>query len=184
MSNAQHEGQSPTIQPVNPPSVPETDLWQGRYSGKAMYGSWLMAGVVTFAALLAWFLWPFARDHGLVRWALVLGVLAWWIGLALLYAYHRCVHYYELTSLRLKHREGILVQTMNRIELVDIEDISYRQGIIQRMLGVGNITIKSKDVSHPLLLMHGIDQVRQVTDIIDNARLAERRRRALHIQSL
>ena len=92
--------------------------------------------------------------------------------------------HYELTSQRLKHREGILVRSMDRIELIDVDDVMYKQGPIQAMLGVGNITVKSSDSSHPELVLYGIENIREVADRIDDARRDERRKRGLHIEAI
>ena len=79
---------------------------------------------------------------------------------------------------------GILSRRTDRIELIDIDDVSYVQGIIQRVLGVGSIKISSSDRSHPELTMIGIDQVEKIADMIDDARRLERRRRGLHIEAI
>ena len=82
------------------------------------------------------------------------------------------------------HRDGILVRQMDRIEMIDIDDVSYRQGPIQILLNVGSIRIVSSDTSHPQLDMPGIADVRMVADLIDDARRNERRNRGLHIESI
>jgi len=92
--------------------------------------------------------------------------------------------HYELTSQRFIHKAGILSRRTDRIELIDIDDVSYVQGIVQRMLGIGSIKITSSDRSHPELSMLGIDGVERVADMIDDARRAERRRRGLHIEAI
>lgn len=173
-----------TVRAAPSPLVPEEDIWEGRYSGKAMYGAWIGAAGLSAVAVAVLVMVPDWRQSVAFWWGTVALLAFIWVGLLLKFCYHKLVHHYQLTSQRLKHREGILVQTMNRIELVDIDDIAYRQGLIQRLLQVGNITIKSKDTSHPVLVLHGIADVRKVTDLIDNARLAERRRRAVKIESL
>ena len=62
--------------------------------------------------------------------------------------------------------------------------MSYRQGIIERFLGVGTIEITSSDRSDPDLLLPGIDQVLMVANLMDEARREERLRRGLHIESV
>ena len=98
--------------------------------------------------------------------------------------YRKLGMHYEVSSQRLKHREGILFRKLDRIELIDIDDVVYRQGPIQAIMGVGNITIKSSDSSHPVLDMYGIANIREIADLIDDARRTERRKRGLHIESI
>ena len=160
----------------------ENDLWQGSYSPKAMIGSFAMASFISAAVLVAMFVW---LRNVTVLWYIVLGGLALlWIYLVGLMVYRKLSMSYQLTSQRMKHREGILMRSLNRIELIDIDDVTYRQGPIQAILNVGNITIKSSDTSHPELIMYGISEVRDVADLIDDARRAERRKRGLHIEAV
>ncbi len=72
----------------------------------------------------------------------------------------------------------------DRIEVIDIDDVTYEQGIVQRMLGVGTIRMSSSDRSHPELVLSGIDGVERVADMIDDIRRKERRKRGLHIEAI
>ncbi len=158
---------------------PEQDLWSGGYSGKAMYGSWLGAVVATIALPIVCIL---VLDIGVL---IGFGLAALiWIALAMLLGVRKLGVHYELSSQRFIHKVGILSRRTDRIELIDIDDVSYVQGIIQRVLGVGSIKISSSDRSHPELTMIGIDQVEKIADMIDDARRLERRRRGLHIEAI
>jgi hypothetical protein len=70
------------------------------------------------------------------------------------------------------------------VEVIDIDDVSYSQGPIERLLGVGTIKLLSSDVSDPQLILRGIDDVQRVATLIDNARREERRRRGLYLESV
>ena len=110
-------------------------------------------------------------------------VVAWLVG-AVLYGWRRFGVHYELTSQRFIHQTGILTRATDRIEVIDIDDVSFTQGPVQRMFGVGRITITSSDRSHPLLHMIGIADVKSVAGLIDDVRRKERRRRSLHIEAI
>lgn len=183
MSDANQE-MAKVVKATDTKMGPEEDLWAGDFSAKAMYGAWLAAALVTIAGLVALLMVADLRANP-IAWYVYAGiVVVVWGYLLLQFGYLKLVCRYELTSQRLRHREGIFVRTMNRIELVDIDDIVFRQGIIQRMLNVGNIVLKSRDLSHPELTLKGISDVKRVADLIDNARIAERRRRAVRFESL
>ena len=162
---------------------PEVNIWKGSFSPKSMTGTWIVLGFVTLIALII-ILATALRSNGYV-WGITFGILAlvWLYFLGLMLVRKLSMHY-ELTSQRLKHREGILVRALDRIELIDIDDVTYKQGPIQAIMNVGNITINSSDASHPELVMYGISNVRQVSDQIDDARRSERRKRGLHIESV
>ena len=162
---------------------PEDDLWTGGYSGKAMIGSWITAAIVTIAGLVALPLLPLSQTG--LKWlafGILLLILWGWLGVTL--AYRKLSVRYELTSQRFIHRRGILTQTTDRIEVIDMDDVTFQQGIVQRLFGVGTIQITSSDRSHPELVMKGIADVRRIAGLIDDVRRKERRRRGIHIEAI
>ena len=159
----------------------ERSLWQGGYSPKAMYGTWAISTVVTIVAIVL--IAMFAMNVPNV-WPITGAVLIFWWVLAIgSYVYKRLSVHYELTTQRFVHQAGILVRRTDRIEVLDIDDVSFTQGLIQRMLGVGTIRLSSSDRTHPEMVLDGIDKVPEIASLLDDVRRAERRRRSLHIES-
>lgn len=174
-----HQLAAAKLSAANATSPPERSLWKGGYSPKAMYGVWLTTGALTVGAIFLVILLGKAAE--LAVWYAVGGlVLLLWIAVAVTYLYRRLGMHYELTTQRFIHQSGVLVRRTDRIEVIDIEDISYTQGIVQRLLGVGTIRISGRDQSHPHLDLYGIDKVPEVASLIDDVRRDERRRRSLH----
>jgi uncharacterized membrane protein YdbT with pleckstrin-like domain len=158
---------------------PEEELWTGTYSAKAMIGPAIGLAVLTIVALVVGALLP---PTGIVI-AGGAAVLAWALfGLVLLYK--RMTVQYRLTTFRLFHESGLLSRKRDRIEVIDINDVTLRQKIIERMFNVGTIHIDSSDTSHPDFDMPGIENVRQVADLFDNTRRAERERRGLFMENV
>jgi membrane protein YdbS with pleckstrin-like domain len=159
----------------------ERTLWIGRYSPKAMLGRWVLSLLVTVALLVAGVYF----QQGSWLWMTIAGliVLLWLYQLAVM-LYRQMSVRYHLTSQRFMHESGILSRTTDRIELIDIDDITFRQGLVERMVSVGTVDVSSSDRSHPELEMLGIENVRDVAQMIDDARRRERRRRGLHIESI
>ena len=147
----------------------EQDLWAGGYSGKAMYGTWILGGLITVGLVAAAVMIPFPQ--------IGFAIPVLWVVMLLIFGYKKLSVHYELTSQRFIHKSGILKRVTDRIEVIDIDDVTYEQGIVQRMLGVGTIRIISSDRSHPELVLSGIDQVVKIADMIDDIRRSERRRR-------
>ncbi len=164
------------------PASAERSLWKGGYSAKAMYGTWLMSAIVTTVAIVL--LVMFGNQHPAAWPAGGAVIIAWWCIAIGTYLYRRMSVQYELTSQRFIHQRGILVRRTDRIEVIDIDDVSFTQGLVQRMLGVGTISLTSSDRTHPELRLSGIDQVTTVSNMIDDVRRDERRRRSLHIESV
>lgn len=157
----------------------EVELWSGTYSPKAMVGPAVGLAVLTVLGLV---LASFAGPSG---WIVVgiAAVLAWAI-LGLVVWYRRLSVRYQLTTYRFFHESGLLSRTRNRIEVIDINDVTLQQGLIERMFNVGTIHIQSSDVTHPDLYLPGIEDVGRVTDLIDNTRRAERQRRGLFMENI
>ncbi len=159
----------------------EQQLWHGSYSPKAMYGQWLIGAVVTLVALvLAVLFWATA----FVPLAALAIVAILWICLAGLYFYERLSVDYTLTTQRFVHQTGLLRRVINRVEVIDIDDVTVEQGFIERMFGVGTIKLLSSDTSDPKLLLRGIDDVKRVASMIDDARRDERRKRGMYIETV
>jgi uncharacterized membrane protein YdbT with pleckstrin-like domain len=179
---APQESMSPATRRV-PTDDTEVELWVGNYSGKEMVTNWLYLTILSIVALVVVGAVAQLRADSRV-WMGVIGVLAllWaWQGLVLLYRKWSVA--YRLTNQRFVHRRGLLAIRTDRIETIDIDDVAFTQGIIQRMMGVGTIRVTSTDRSDPELILRGIDKVQEVASLMDGARRKERVRRGLHIEA-
>ncbi len=160
----------------------ETAVWQGGFSSKAMFGNWLLAGVVTVVLLIVVLIVGTGNPVLWGVWAVISVVL--WGGFAGQLAYRKLTYKYQLTTQRFVHEKGLLKRVTDRIEVIDIDDVSVEQRLIERMVGVGTIKLISSDRSHPVLMLRGIEDVKVVAATIDDLRRKERRRRGLHIESI
>lgn len=159
----------------------ESVLWTGSFSAKGLIHSWLLAILLSIVLPIGGLT---VQADG-VAWAVILAVIGLvWIGLLILLGFQKLNVHYELTDQRLIHRHGILLRRTNRIELIDIDDVSHEQGLIERFFDVGTIKITSSDRSHPVMLLPGIDHVDRVAMLIDDARRRERMRRGIHIEQI
>jgi membrane protein YdbS with pleckstrin-like domain len=166
---------------VATPGDAEQQLWAGRYSKLAMLGAWISAGVLTVGLLAAAALLGFTTT----AWLITLACLAVvWIVLLLRLLYQQLSIRYAMTNQRLVHERGILWRQIDRIEAIDIDDVTFTQGPVERLLGIGTIRIISSDQSTPEFRLVGIENVRDVANLIDDVRRKERRKRAVHIESI
>jgi len=159
-------------------------LWRGSFSARSMIGSWIGAALITMLIVVAVLTIDALREIRMVWWTMLFLIVGLWDGLLGLTIYRKLGQHYEITSQRMKHRTGILLRQVNRIEMIDIDDVIYRNGPLQALLNVGTIQLLSSDVSHPNLVMRGIANVSHVANLIDDARRAERRLRGLHVESI
>ncbi len=145
-----------------------------------MIGTWVVCGLITLGALAAAIV--MLRDG--MWWAILIGlVIALWVIPLVMLMYRRMSIRYRLTSQRLFHESGILKRSVDRIEAIDMDDVTYEQRLFERMVGCGTIRIVSSDRTHPNFVMPGIEDVSKVSAEIDQARRTERVRRGVHIIS-
>jgi len=173
------EREAPTKKTTEGTEGGEQKIWECSYSGKAMYGTWILlvpiTALIVGATIWAMMTYEFISNNSYFVWlglALVL-VLLWGTPLSKL-MYKKVSIHYKLTTQRLIHTEGFFFRKTDQIELIDIEDVNYSQSIFQRMFGVGTIIVESSDKSHPILHMEGIDKVSARNDDIDKQRRRER----------
>ncbi len=174
----------------NSRDVPEEELWSGAYSPKAMTGAYI--GVLLLA-VLGMIAASYAGPYGWV--VVAIGALVILAGLALYSFYKRTSLQYRLTTHRFVIQKGLLSRTDNRILLVDIDDISVRQGLVERMFNLGTILLRTTDETTKeespdrdapgkgIVIMDGIENPRQVGDLIDESRRAERTRRGVYMMN-
>ncbi len=155
----------------------EEELWTGRYSPRDMVGTYIAAGLVSLGIVIG----ASVINHRDV-WLGALVVILLMVSAAGLTLAHRRLNIrYRLTTQRLIQESGILTLRTDRIDIIDINDITVEQGPIQRLMGLGAIKVASNDRTHADLVMPGIENVNHVADLMDNARRAVQRRRGLRI---
>jgi membrane protein YdbS with pleckstrin-like domain len=158
----------------------ERELWRGSYSPKAMIGAWCLSGLISIVLLIIGLIWVPWRLWGYLAIAIIIP----WIYNQIRLLHRRLSVSYMLTNQRFIHESGVLRRITDRIEVIDIDDITFEQGVVERIVGVGTIKIASSDRTHPELMLYGIENVSQVSGLIDDTRRAERRRRGLHIENI
>jgi membrane protein YdbS with pleckstrin-like domain len=169
---------TPAGRPRGPSDIPEETLWEGSYSPKAMLGTLVLCGLLSVALLIAAFL---LSATVILSAVLVGAVVVVWIAAAIQFARNRLGKSYRLTNQMLYHRNGVLNRVTDRIELIEIHDVTWQQGLVQRLVDVGTVKISSADHTHGKLEMDGIENVEAVASQIDKARRAEQVRRGRRI---
>jgi uncharacterized membrane protein YdbT with pleckstrin-like domain len=72
---------------------------------------------------------------------------------------------YELTNRRLRLREGILSRTGRDFPLIRISDVSFSQGVLDRVLGCGRLVVESPG-EHGQLVLTEIPEVKRVQALL------------------
>jgi membrane protein YdbS with pleckstrin-like domain len=136
---------------------------------------WLLVGLVLIglpilASVFDWTWWSWWMTLISVLVALIVVVVPW-----LLIRATR----YRVTNYRIDFERGILTKRIDTLELWHVDDIRFEQGLVDRMMNVGSITITSDDKSTPRLELHGIPNPRQIFDQLKERVIAVKRQRGV-----
>lgn len=167
-------------------SGPEEERWVGTPSVKALLGpilrTTLFAVVIPVAVYLAYrpalerirFLtsdlatWVARYEEGL-RIAAI-GFVVTVVGLRLVrLAWQILVlkaHRYRITSHRIGVESGVFSKRIEEIDMRVVEDLEFRQSFLDRLLGIGQITILSGDRSTGRFMLVGVSHPRDVRELI------------------
>ncbi|RMG05074.1 MAG: hypothetical protein D6741_00065 [Planctomycetota bacterium] len=166
-------------------SDPDVELWTGRYSSKAMIGTWILLGLLTLVFIVAGF-WMIQKEWipgTFITWVILLAIpLLLWIYFGCVYLWRRWTIRYRLTTYRFYSEKGLLRHTVDTLEVIDINDMKLSRTLWERILGIGTIILMSNDASDPELHVVGIDNPKEAFDKIDTARREEHIRRGLKLQ--
>jgi hypothetical protein len=61
---------------------------------------------------------------------------------------------------------GLVTKALSEIDLRYVDDTQFFQGIVDRILGIGNVTIISSDKSSPVYVLHGVKDPRGLREMI------------------
>lgn len=86
---------------------------------------------------------------------------------------------YRISNYRIDSERGLLSTNIDTLELWHVEDISFHQTILNRILGVGSIIILSHDDTTPRLELHGIPNARPLFETLKQRIIAVKRQRGV-----
>jgi len=88
---------------------------------------------------------------------------------------------YRLTNERLFLRRGIIARNVDELELYRVRDVTFTQGLLQRIMGVGNVNVTSTDASTPVLTLRGVGAPEQIKEAIRTASRASRKAEGVRV---
>jgi uncharacterized membrane protein YdbT with pleckstrin-like domain len=121
-----------------------------------------LAFVVVAVLLTAEVLIPAGKGAGIERLSVAavgIVLLMWWLTYPLL-RWRTTV--YELTTHRMRLRDGIIARNGRDIPLSRITDVSFRKGLLDRLLGCGTLIVESAG-EHGELVLTEIPHVERVS---------------------
>lgn len=86
---------------------------------------------------------------------------------------------YRISNYRIDYERGFLGKTIDTTELWHVEDIQFHQSLIERLLGVGTITVFASDQTTPSFPLRGLPRPREIFDSLKARIIAIKRTRGV-----
>lgn len=161
------------------------DLFEGRSSYAAMFGSFVLAILLTIAAITiaAWPMKQAAAETQSAKTIIGITMLlltAFWIlsKMAILKS-----TFYRLTPDRLEYHRGLLGRKVDNIDLFRIVDYTMDRSILDRMLGIGTIKLFSSDKTDAEFLIYKVKSPQRVFEILGKSTFAaDRKANIVHVE--
>jgi hypothetical protein len=171
------------------PPAHEEVLWEGAPSLKALAlsiaSTALLAIALPVAAYVAWVPALYhatrvgegaarlvARHEGTAHTVLVVAVLAVIVARAARLAWQVLVlrsQRYGVSNQRIMVESGVFSKTLAEVDVRTIDDLTFHQTFVERLLGIGQIAVISSEPSNPRVRLVGVPDPRQVRELIRNS---------------
>ncbi|NNM85222.1 MAG: PH domain-containing protein [Phycisphaerales bacterium] len=96
------------------------------------------------------------------QWTIFLSVLASCaMAVLVIYVHSRRIETH-ISPMRIEKQSGILSKKIDWVSMPSVVDLELRQGLLQRILGVGTIVIRSNDTATPEMVLYQLPKARKV----------------------
>jgi membrane protein YdbS with pleckstrin-like domain len=165
-------------QPDRPEDAREEVYYEGSPMVRGEMGMfilWTLLGLILIAAPFVWYLlrdswWPWYVVVGLVLIGLMLMVIP-----VLVVKQFR----YRISNYRIDFERGLLGKKIDTMELWHVDDIKFEQSFLNRLMGVGKITVLSDDQTTPNLELKGLPNPRPLFESLKQRIIAVKRQRGV-----
>jgi uncharacterized membrane protein YdbT with pleckstrin-like domain len=167
----------------------EETLWQGAPSVKALLGDIVAGALFTLAVALGVYVLyapalrlaaglgtaaaaAVATNEPGLRLAAILFVVTV-VGLRLGRVAWRVLalrsYRYKVSNQRVLIESGVFSSTIEEIDMRTVEDITFHQSFLERLLGIGQIGLVSSDRTTARVRLVGVENPRQVRELVRNS---------------
>ena len=173
------------LDPQHAPHRPADDREEIYFEGSPLVrgdlvkvGLWMLIGTVLIAVPIV--LWAISRDHA--------SPIPWWgsLAIAVVGLFFIVIPYlnlkrirYRISNYRIDYERGLLGKTIDTTELWHVDDIQFHQSFIERILGVGTITVFASDQTSPAMPLRGLPRPREIFDALKARVIAIKRSRGV-----
>jgi uncharacterized membrane protein YdbT with pleckstrin-like domain len=178
MSQQDNPDQAKTPAEKSAQPFQETVIFDGSAAKVGRFGAFVATFII--AALLI------VIPIGLKVWTTV--AVAWWVTagsliLAIIlvmgqFAYHNTIRY-RITNYRVDYERGILTRRIDSLELWRVDDLQFRQTLMERIMGVGTIEVFCRERQAMQDMPISIPNARKVFESIKSSILIAKRQRGI-----
>jgi len=165
----------------------EEVVWEARYAMRNFVGRLAFRALLT-VAWLAFAVYALGyRQENDLGWLVTAGGIA--VGLLWLALIYRMIqayygHYYRLTTRRLFVSTGLMRRRRDMMELLSVKDVFTRQTLIERWLSLGTVVVVSSERELPVFYVTGVQNPKEVMDLIWHHARSERDHRSVKVDSV
>ena len=177
-----------TSQPVPPsddrPHRPADDREEVYYHGspqlRGEVGPMILWGFVGIVLIAIPFVWrALAKDHVFPPWWLTLALILLGLVCFVVPWVRTKMVRYRISNYRIDYERGLLSRRIDTLELWHVEDISFQQTLLDRLMGVGDIRVMSHDDTTPVLMLKGLPNPRPLFESLKQRVIAVKRQRGV-----
>jgi len=92
------------------------------------------------------------------------------------------VESYIITTERIKIVTGLVSRHVENFELIRVQDLDFKQGMSERILNIGDVTIRGHDPSDPVVVLRNVPKPEEVYETLRKAWLEARKRHGLQFR--
>ncbi len=142
----------------------EQAVWRGRPAWRSFLGAWAAWLVVGLGCVIA----AYRHSGGESPLFAVVVIFVCGAGVALWVRQALIVYglSYQLTTQRLFVHRGILTRTTDQLELLRVDDVRLRQGVIDRVVATGSLDIFGTDATDEHLTLRSVPAPMDVAEAI------------------
>jgi len=177
-ASADPAGRVPEERPHRPADDTEQVYYEGSPMVRAQLGKVMLWGFVAVVLVASPIVDRFV-EHRWLPWyvtagLIVIGVLVATIPLLIVKQFR-----YRISNYRIDFERGLLGKRIETMELWHVDDIEFHQTFLERLMGVGSITVFSNDKTTPKLELKGLPNPRPLFESLKQRVIAVKRQRGV-----
>lgn len=170
---------SADTRPHRPADDSEEVYYEGSPPVRAFEASMAIYSLLGVLFIAIPFLFRWWRGHWMPWWWLNLALVVIGIILLAIPTILAKTIRYRITNYRIDYERGLLSHDIDTLELWHVEDLHFHQSLIDRLLGVGTITVLSRDETMPQIAIRGVPNPRPLYETLKQRVIAVKRQRGV-----